>query len=237
MLKSYFLDMNKKLVKKGASKASSKKAGASKASSGIDEKILCEKLAGLLPGQFRIDSAKPLDSSGFSPEGADLIIYHEYCRDIVKLLNGYVPYELIYGAVYIVDDLTKASLADVINRVATVKKINKFAETESSFTVPSFIIANTSSDYPLSELKNDILNYYMSRGIDGDSEFEIMALLNKGVVVKDWHHGNRSFAALETLEDTAMWFYILLSEYLEVEREDEFDLRKYVRSDKVYKEY
>lgn len=237
MLKSYFLEVNKKIVKKGAGKTTAKKAGSSKTSSGIDEKSLCEKLGGLLPGTLRIEPAKPVDSSGFSPEGADFIIYDEYCKDIVKMMNGYVPYELIYGAVFIVNDLTKTSLADVINRVATVKKINKFAETESSFTIPSFIIANSSSDYPLSELKNDILNYYMSRGIEGDSEFEIMGLLNKGIVVKDWHHGNRSFAALETQEDTAMWFYILLSEYLEVERDEPFDLRKYVRNDKVYKEY
>lgn len=237
MLKSYFLDMNKKIVKKVSGKASAKKTGSSKAASGIDEKILCEKFEGLLPGQFKIGAAKPLDSSGFSPEGADLIIYNEYCKDIIKMMNGYIPYELIYGAVFIVDDLTKTSLADVINRVATVKKINKFSESESSFTVPSFILANTSADYPLSELKNDILNYYMSKGIEGESEFEIMGLLNKGIIVKDWHHGNRSFAALETQEDTAMWFYILLSEYLEVERDEPFDLRKYVRNDKIYKEY
>jgi hypothetical protein len=233
MLKSYFLDLNKKIVKKSAGK----KGAASKSASGVDEKLLTEKLSGIIPERLKIEKAKLLDSSGFSPEGADLIVYREYCADIVKLFNGYVPYELIYGSIFIVNDLTKTTLADVINRVATVKKINRFSETESKYTVPAFIIANASADYPLAELKNDILNYYMSRGIEGESEFEIMALLNRGVLVKDWHQGNRSFAALETLEDTIMWFYILFSEYLEVEREDEFDLRKYVRNDKVYKEY
>lgn len=233
MLKNYFLDVNKKLVKKGAGK----KSGAAKSASGIDVKLLSEKLAGIVPGGLKIENAKPIDSSGFSPEGADLIVYREYCQDLVKLFNGYVPYELIHGSIFIVNDLTKATLADAINRVATVKKINRFSETESGYNVPSCILANASGDYPLAELKNDILNYYMSRGIEGDSEFEIMALLNKGIIVKDWHQGNRSFAALETLEDTFMWFYILFSEYIQVEREDDFDLRKYVRNDKVYKEF
>lgn len=233
MLKSYFLDLNKKIVKK----STGKKGATSRSASGIDEKLLVEKLSGIIPHGLKIDKAKPLDSSGFSPEGADLIVYREHCSDLVKLFNGYVPYELIYGSVFIVNDLTKTTLADVINRIATVKKINRFSEAESVYTVPAFIIANASADYPLAELKNDILNYYMSRGIEGESEFEIMALLNKGILVKDWHQGNRSFAALETLEDTLMWFYILFSEYLEVDREDEFDLRKYVRNDKVYKEY
>lgn len=233
MLKNYFLDVNKKLVKKSAGK----KAGADKSASGIDEKLLLERLAGIMPGGFKVGNAKPLDSSGFSPEGADLIVYREYCQEVIKLFSGYVPYELIHGAIFIVNDLTKATLADAINRVSTVKKINKFSETETEFTVPSFILANASADYPLAELKNDILNYYMSRGIEGESEFEIMALLNKGIIVKDWHQGKRSFAALETLEDTFMWFYILYSEYIAVEREEEFDLRKYVRNDKVYKEF
>ena len=152
MLKSYFLDLNKKIVKKSAGK----KGTASKSSSGIDEKLLTEKLSGIIPRGFKIEKVKPLDSSGFSPEGADLIVYREYCDDVVKLFNGYIPYELIYGSIFIVNDLTKTTLADVINRVATVKKINRFSEAESVYTVPSFIIANASADYPLAELKNDI---------------------------------------------------------------------------------
>ena len=34
-----------------------------------------------------------------------------------------------------------------------------------------------------------------------------------------------------------MWFFILMNEYLDVEREDVFDIRKYVRTEKAYNEF
>ncbi len=251
MLKSYFIDFNKKIMKKTAasktaaakstSKSAAKKGTAKKAvkktSSQIDLKSFAERINGVVPQRLKVESVKIIDSSGFSPEGADLIAYNEYCRDIVKLFNGYVPYELVYGAYFAVNNLVKNSLADVLGRVATVKKINHFVETESVYSVPCFILAATSEEYPLLELKNDIVNYYMSTGIESESEFEIFGIINYGIIIKDWHQGKRSFVALETGEDTLLWFYVLMNEYLDENRDDEFDLRSYVRADTSYNEF
>lgn len=238
MLKNYFIDFNKKVIKKSAaSKSASAKGAAKKGTTTLDVQAFIEKMDGIIPQQLRVKPFKPVDSSGFSPEGADLLAYREYCRDIDKIMNGYIPYELIHGAFFVVNDLTKSSLADVLGRVATVKKINHFTEDAGSFSIPSFVLANSSSEYTLLEIKNDVMNYYMSKNVASESEFEIMMIHNGGLLIKDWHKGDHRFIGLETGEDTMMWFFILMNEYLDVEREEVFDIRKYVRAEKAYNEF
>ena len=61
-------------------------------------------------------------------------------------------------------------------------------------------------------------------------------ILHKGIVVKNWRE-KRSFIALETNEDTFMWFFILMNEYLDVKKEHNIDFRKYVKKEVVYNEY
>lgn len=236
MLKNYFSDLNKTLGKKTASAKTAGKKSSAKSTTGLDTGMLIEQLEQIIPSGLKISDAKPIDTTGFSPEGSDYIVYREYCRDIAKLMNGYIPFELIHGAFFTIPDLKKNTIADALNRVATVKKINRFSEEESEFSVPCFIITG-GSDYPLLDVKNDVINYYISKGVDSGAEFEIMMIFNQGIIIKDWHGGNRSYVGLETGEDTVMWFYILITEYLGIEREEEFDIRKYIRSEKVYNEF
>ena len=241
MLKNYFNELNKSLSKKaapakGAAAKTASKKGSAKSASPLDSALLIEKLDQIIPSGLKISSAKPIDATGFSPEGADYIVYSEYCRDITKLMNGYIPFELIQGAFFTIPDLKKNTIADALNRVATVKKINRFSEEESEFSVPCFLITG-GSDYPILDVKNDIVNYYISKGVDSGSEFEVMMVHNQGILIKDWHSGNRNYVGLETGEDTLMWFYILITEYLSIERDEEFDIRKYIRSEKVYNEF
>ena len=165
MIKGYFSGFSKKTAKKTASSKTTAAKGAKKTAQRIDRKALVEIIRGIIPASLNVDSLKPMDSSGFSPDGADFIIYREYCRDIAKLMNGYIPYELVHGGLFLVDDLAKNTLADALNRIATVKKINRFAEAENAFSIPSFIIADCEKTYPLIDLKNDVVNYYMSKGM------------------------------------------------------------------------
>ena len=238
MFKKFFIDVNKKLLKKAGAGTSEKGASKSKkAESAIDTKVLIERLNGLVPSKLKVATVRPIDSSGFSPDGSDFIAYNEFCRDIDKILNGYVPYELIHGAFFLVNNLNKNTLADALSRVTAIKKIDQFSEDGGKFSIPSFIIANNNKEYGLPELKNDIINFYMSKNITTESEFEIMMIFNEGLLVKDWEKGDHRYIGLETGEDTLMWFFILMNEYLDVVREDVFDARKYVRSEKVYNEF
>ena len=240
MFKNFFIDINKKVLKKAQAPAGTAEKGASKTKKSghvIDNAALIEKLDGLVPAKLRVSSKRPIDSSGFSPEGVDFIAYKEYCREIDKILNGNIPYELIHGAFFMVNALNKNTLLEALNRVSTTKKMNHFTEEGGTFSIPSFIIVNNNKEYTLLELKNDIMNFYMSKNMPSESEFEIMMVYNEGLLIKDWNKGNHRYIGLETGDDTFMWFFILMNEYLDIEREDVFEPRNYVRSEKVYNEF
>ena len=151
-------------------------------------------------------------------------------------MDGNIPCDLVYGTFHIFDKLDKNSLNTALANVLQAKKINRYAEAESERPViPAFIIArDTTIKFP--ELKNTIVEHYMSKSIDHLFEVDIMAILGKGVVVKDWRE-KRSYIAIETGKDTMMWFFILMSEYLDVERGADMDLRFYVNHAQKYNEY
>jgi hypothetical protein len=239
MLEKYFKDFDKIILKKGKTAAQAgkgeKKSGAK---AEIDIHKLKEVLSLIIPSQLTIESAKPVDASGFSPEGVDLIAYKKYVPDIMNLMDGYIPCELIYGMFHVIQNLTGDSLGEVLNKIATAKKINSFVATPEEVQkvhIPSFgIVANTSYQFP--ELKNDIIDYYLSKNLEYQYEIDILVLLKKGIVVKNWRE-KRSFIALETKEDTNLWFYVLMNEYLDINNEAPVDFRRYVKTDVIYNEY
>ena len=241
MIDKYFKDFDKKIIAKSktAAKDSSKKGDAkSGAGKTIDLKMLKEALSGIIPVGLIVESVKPIDSTGFSPECVDLVAYKEYCPDIIKLMDGYVPCELIYGLYHIIQNFNKDSLVDILNKVITAKKLNRYSANPDEMQqnhIPSFVIA-ASTNYQFNDLKNDIVNYYLSKNIEYQFEIDILVILQKGIVVKNWRE-KRSFIALETKEDTTMWFYILMNEYLDVNKDITVDFRKYIAKDVVYNEY
>ncbi len=253
MLFDYFKDFDKKIIKKGTTKkaaakktaakkgASAKKAAKKKAPASsvkLDIKAFAEGFEKIIPSHLSITDARPVDANGFSPDGVDLCVYQPVCRDIVNVMGGFVPHELLQATLFTVPELNKKTLQESLNRVVAAKKINRLAPDESPdaeiFGVPAFVVAGTTS-YKLMDLKNDILNFYMNNNVAEFLEFEILVILDTGIVVKNWRE--KTYTVLETKEDTMMWFFILMTEYLEAERNSELDFRKYVKSEKTYEQY
>ncbi len=252
MLKSYFRDFHKDLVKKSnktttkktakkVAKKTSKKTAAKTSSKkaevvSIDMKKMQERLANIIPAPLSIDALKPIDLNKYSAEGADFIIYKKYCNDIVSIMNGYIPYELIFGTFFVVPVLTRESLINLIKRVINVKKLNYYVDPElkEDIVIPSFIMA-FNSQLSLKEIKEISLEYYMSNNIDFTFEYDIMSVVELGVIVKNWRE-KRSYIALGTEEDTNFTFFILMTDYLELNREP-LDFRKYIDKEKIYSEF
>lgn len=243
MISKYFKDFDKKVIKKkkpDEEQGQEQPHGKGRIShkSTLDIRHFRDMLAGVIPSHLSLDAVKPIDSAGFSPDGVDLVAYQKYYPDIINLMGGYVPYELVYGMFHIVQDLDKETLTDALGKTATAKKLDTFSQNPEGAErthVPSFIVA-ASSKYQFIELKNDIINYYLARNIDYQFEIDIIMILHRGIVVKNWRE-KRSFIALETNEDTFMWFFILMNEYLDARREPNIDFRKYVKKEVVYNEY
>lgn len=245
MFSKYFRDFSKQITKKPSSKKSttSKKSVPTK----VDIKKIKESFSGIIPSSLKIENAKIIDKSGFAPEGIDLVVYKEYCQDMLSILGGYVPYELAQAAIFVVPTLDKKSLIEVLTKVVAAKKLNRFAleskekedaegelASEETEQMPVFILV-LNSKYELLELKNDIVNWYLAKGIDLSYEFDLMSIVNSGVVVKNWRE--KTYLAIESMEDTSMWFFILMNEYLENETIKQFDFRDYIKKSVVYNQY
>jgi hypothetical protein len=238
MISKYFKDYDKKIIKRKAAAKSAVTKGKTVSKPLVDIHALKDHLSRLVPSHLKVDAVKPIDSTGFSPDGVDLVIYEPYCADIVDLMGGYVPYELVYGLIHVVQELNKDSLLEVLGKVATAKKLNMYSTApseEDKTQIPSFVFA-ASTKYQFTELKNDIINYYLSKNIEYKYELDIFMILRKGIIVKNWRE-KRSFIGLETNEDSFMWYFILMNEYLDVSKGRAIDFRNYVKKEVIYNEY
>jgi len=245
MFSKYFLDFSKQLTKKPASKktATTKKTGTKKTTSvKVDMKKIKESISKIIPSELSVDGVNVIDKTGFSPDGTDFVVYKEYCPDILKIMGGYIPYELARGIFFVVPTLDKKSLIEVLTKVVAAKKLNRFSleddekeEDDAEFVhIPVFILA-LNSKYDLLDLKNDIVNWYLAKGIDLSYEFDLMSVVNTGVVMKNWREKN--YLAIESMEDTSMWFFMLMNEYLENENILQFEFRDYIKKETVYNQY
>ena len=246
MFSKYFENIEKSLIKKpkAAVKAgkvtkgskSRKTVPEKKIKATVDISFLKDTLSKIVTSQFVIDSVKMVDPSGYSPNETDLIAYKQLYRDVVSIMGGHVPCELVYGTFHIYPAINKGSLNELIRSIVQVKKINRFSDREDKpALIPAFAIAYE-SDISLPNLKTALIDNYMSMSVEPASEVDIVMIINKGLIIKNWRD-KRSYIALETGKDTFMWFFILMNEYLDVNKDSEFDLRNYVKHVEKYNEY
>ncbi len=246
MFSKYFEDVERRLIagakktaaapsKKGKA-ASAEKAAKPVKKAAVDHTELIAYMEKIVPASLKTGALKMIDVGGYIPEGIDFVAYKEICRDMPLLMGGYVPSELVYGTYHVCPVINKNSIVEVLDRIVQAKKINRFADDAGDIQViPAFIISY-GMDMNLSELKGALLDYYMTRSIDSVFEFDLIAVLNRGLFVKNWRE-KRSFIGLETGKDTLMWFFILMNEYLDVDRGGDLDLREYIRKTEKYSEY
>lgn len=245
MFTKYFEEMQKQLVKarSGPSakapakgKTAAKSAKSAPAEAKMDVHGLIKMIEGIVPPALSVGTLGVIDPSGYSPEGVDFIAYRPLCRDMAALMGGYVPSELVYGTYHICGDIGRENLQGALNKVVQAKKLNMFTDDRENLpAIPAFIISAGGS-MRLEEIKDSIIDYYVSKSVDYVLEFDVLMVLNKGIVVKNWRE-RRSFIALETGPATLMWFFILMHEYLDMERGKGLDLRNYVKYTEKYAEY
>lgn len=234
MLKEYFSTLQQRLSVQ-ESKDTKKTAKKVHVKEEFNAKKIINLLQDIVPNDFVISDKKPVDASGYVPKTVDYIAYFKKWNIVEQMMNGHIPSELIYGTFHVIDCINSQQLPEILNNVALTKKLNKFAELEESVLIPAFVIAG-SSEIDMPQLKNAILDYYIERSIDNTLEFDIMMIAGKGIIIKDWRE-KRKFVALETEEDTLLWFFILMNEYLDVDKKHSLDLRNYVKETRRYREY
>ncbi len=246
MFRDYFEKKQKELLKKKQvssksqaktkSKSTKSKASKTTAPASYDVKNFEKLMENLLPQGLKLENSSPVDASGYIPENIDYIVYHEKWPALKEMMNGCIPAELVYATCHVEKKLTKGSLENLLNNVLLAKKLNRFTEEISqAYMIPSFLIVYESS-LDLPGIKDSITDFYIDRSVDSLLEFDVMLVVNKGIIIKDWRE-KRKFVALETGRDSLMWFFILMNEYLEMDEQREVELRNYVHQKERYEEY
>jgi hypothetical protein len=238
MFSKYFNDLEKQLIKKYKVTGKAPAAKKTKAGAGTSEfSDLAQALEGMISPSLSVSFAKIVDASGYSPDLPELTIYQKPIRNMEEIFKGVIPSELVHATVHTSLMLDRKALLEKLVDTAHVKKCDRFAEkdAENEDFIASFMIAFDSS-YLMDELKSSVIDIYREQNVDPEFEVDIIAILGKGIMIKNWRE-KRSYVALETGEETLKWFFILMNEYLDVDKKSSLELRSYVKEQTAYKEY
>lgn len=239
MFSSYFNNIQKQLLKiyakqpkkEGTASTTAKKAAKKDYSAVIDA------VNSMTSPDIDVVARKIADKSGYVSDSADFVAVKRIFSACADIFSEAVPSEIAAGAFHIVEEVNHKQLTDVLVKTAMTKKIDHYSEnSEETAFIPGFIIALRST-YSLKELKESILEIYEKDAVDPLFEFDIMMVIGKGLIIKNWRDGARSFIALETGEDTMKWFFLLMNEYVEAGVKTDIDLRQYVKETARYSEY
>lgn len=239
MFSSYFLELEKQLIKKyRPNKVLSKKVTGTgdEKKEKKDYSDLKSAIMSFAPSRFMVKEGTIVDSSGLRISDADFFLVENLFGDTASIFKEGFPLEMIGGTFTLCEQINRKQLLEALVAAANTKKAGYYSDVKKNdMFVPSFIVAFDST-YSMEELKKAISEIYRENSVDPGFEFDIMLVLGTGIVIKDWNKkGN--FIALDTKEDSLKWFFIIMNEYLGLINKSELDLRSYIAAPKLYDEY
>lgn len=191
-----------------------------------------------VPSQYAMAMGKVRNRKHVLNRNCDLLIYHKWSKKFLEMTGGYVPIDSLYSFITIETDLTTEQLNQHAVHTEAVKALYA---SDGSYgveeIVPVFsVLFSYQSSIPLISHQKAIEDVSREREIALNHEADMICILGQGMIIKDWEAGG-NYKVIETAEDTLMWFYILLLEYLDRDGKLGFEPRKYVTDTKTYNEY
>ena len=231
MFSRYFRESQASFIKRYLP---AKKGAVRKPASGYDD--LAAFFESVLPDSLAVSHVALRDRSGYTPDMADFVAFRPIARDTSALFGGVIPSELACAAFHVAHSLDRKTLLESLVRVAHVKKCGRYEGSEAEPPFIASFVLSFGSGYSLAEIREAVIETYRAQDVEPDFEVDIIAVMGRGLLVKKWD-GSRSYAAIETAEDTLMWFFILMREYLDGDGAGSTDLRSLVLDQKEYTEY
>jgi len=191
-----------------------------------------------LPDRYSLAMGKVRGKKHILNRNCDLLIYQKWCSKLLNMSGGYVPIDTLNSFISLETDLSTESLLTHIALTNALKSLYQSAfELEEDRIVPVFsLILTYKSSVPLMSHKVAIKDASREKGISLNNELDMICVLNEGLIIKDWENGGE-YKVVETGQDTLMWFYILLLEYLDRNGDLGVNPRAYIKNVREYKEY
>ena len=191
-----------------------------------------------LPGGFSYAVGKVRNRRHLLNKSCDLLIFKKWCKKFFDMTGGYVLADQLHCFMTVETDLSTAQILNHASLTEAVKTMYASdRELESNTIVPVYsVLFSYKSAIPLLSHKVALEDASKEKGIDVTHETDMLVVMDQGLVLKDWEGGG-GYRGIETGEDTLMWFYILLLEYLDRDSQLGFEPRSYVKVPKEYREY
>ncbi len=190
-----------------------------------------------LPDHFTVTTGKVRSRKHYLNRNVDMLIYHRKIPKIEELSGGYILSEFLYAVISTEQILSSRNLSTHIaltSALKTLYKTDKGAGDDEIVRMYSLLFA-ADSEESLEHVRNSLIRISAEKEVPVNCEVDLVCVLEKGIIIKNWESGE--FRIIETGEDTLMWYYILLLEYLDRDGEVGFDVREYIKSTKEYKVY
>ncbi len=189
-----------------------------------------------IPPGFSLAMGKIRNRTHILNKNFDLIIYKKWCKNYLKLTGNHILLDQVFVVISIEAELTTDALLRHIEITRSLKLMYAMDYNLSEDRIiPIYsILFAYKSRIPILSHKLAISHTSQEKGIPFTHELDMVCILDDGLIVKDWEQSHNKI--IETKEDTLMWFYILLIEYLDRDNDLKLDLRSYIKEQKEYAE-
>ena len=195
-------------------------------------------LSNHLPLYLDLAIAKLRNSDYVLSKQTDLLIYKKLCPNYFELTNKCVLYDNLYTFMSLETELILSRLNAHLMLTKTVNSLGSQEPQEIEPTVKYSILFAYGAKNTLAEIKENLLAATFENFEEDDSQIhciDMLCVLDQGLIIRD-PSSDQHYKGILTQEDTLMWFYIMLLEYLNVESKYHIQLRDYVKVAREYEE-
>ena len=191
-----------------------------------------------MPAHYSLATGKVRNKKHLLNRNCDVLIYHKIIPAIVDMTGGYVLSDYLFAFMSLEFDLTRGGLITHANMTNALKSLYEGGSSGGeNRIIPMFsILFAFKSTASLVDHRDDIARVSREKGITVNHELDLICVLGQGLIIKDWENEG-GYKVIETGDDTLLWFYALLLEYLDRDGNVGLDPREYIKNSTVYKEY
>lgn len=187
-----------------------------------------------IPNQFSLATGKVRNKKHLLNRSCDLIVYNKWCEKYLDLTGGYILSDSMYAFMSIEKDVAKSNLQTHANMTRALKSLYATEKEVGDALIPvySILFAYTSSKEP-EELIEFSAQINSDKEIAPNQTIDMIVILDKAIIIRDYENSGE-LKSIITGNDTLMWFYILLMEYLDRDGSLQLDLRDYIKQNENY---
>ena len=191
-----------------------------------------------VPESFSLATGRVRNTKHVLNKNCDILIYRKWCQKFLEMTGGYILSDFVNVYISLEVDLTTEMIFNNANTVNALKSLYELEnEMESDTVIPLYsVLFSYRSAIPLLSHKIAIGDSARENSISVNHQFDLIVVLDQGIIIKDWENGG-GYRVIETGEDTLIWFYTILLEYMDRDGNLGFDPRKYINDEKVYDEF